>query len=80
MKYYYHVLAAVLTGGCILNPMASAFGLLFILAAKISEIYLTPKPNDKDETEFIELKNEFQKLKAKSDQESLGKAFARGNV
>lgn len=80
MKYYYHALAAILVAGCVLNPIASAVGLLFILAAKISDIYLTPKPNDKDETEFIELKAEVQKLKTKSDQENLGKAFMRGNV
>lgn len=76
MKYYYHALAAVLVGGCVLNPTSAAVGLLFVLCAKVAEIYFTPKADE----EFKELRAEVHKLKVKSEQESLGKAFGRGNV
>lgn len=80
IKYYYHLLAAILVGACAINPISACIGLSFILAAKLAETYFTATITDQDRTEIESLKIEVNKMKVKVEQENLGKAFARGNV
>lgn len=88
MRYYYYSLAAGLAAGCILYPtsVSLSVALFSTLVAHVAELYLVhraPKIDAQTQgfhAEFQEIKNEVLKLKAKAEQESLGKAFTRGNV
>lgn len=75
MDKYYYILAAVLVAACCINPASAAVALLFVLSSKHVERFLTPNISDSEKAEIQALKSDFQKLKSKVEQESLGKAF-----
>ena len=81
---FYQLLSALLAGGCLIHPASSAVGLLVVCSAQLAERFFTRNVTDDDRLEIKSLggeiqllKSEMHKLKLKSDQESLSKAFTR---
>lgn len=77
LPYFFEGLGIVLVLGCLLSPIASAFGLLVVCSAKLGDKYFTRNIADSDRLEIQALKSEHLKLKTKVEQEGLAKAFIR---
>lgn len=77
LPHFFEIIAAGLVCGCLFSPYASAFGLAFVLAAKLAEKYYTRNLSDADRIEIQTIKTEHEKLKLKVEKDSLAKAFAR---